>query len=126
MSNSLGNPTAFSTAARENAVLAYNATLTAAPLTNTNPVLRIRNGSTTLIDFPLSAATPFTGASVDGSATFNFTSPTAVASGGVAQIPDNYQLIGRDTVVHMSGPVTATDGISVGQTVTAATITATA
>jgi len=126
MANTLGNPTAFSNAARENSVLAYNITLIAAPLTNPNPVLRIRIGSTTLVDFPLNATTPFTAGSVDGAAAFNFTSASAVATGGVAQIPDNWQLLGRDAAVHLSGPATCTDGISVGQTVNAATITATA
>lgn len=125
MANTLGNPNVFSNAARENEVLAYNTTL-AAGSTNANPFLRIRKGSTTLVDFLLNAATPFTGGGVDGSATFNFTTGTGVAVGGVADIPDGYQVIGRDNAVHLSGPIVATDGISVGQTISAATITATA
>lgn len=126
MANTLGNPTLVSSAARENNILSYNTTLLAAPLTNPNPILRIRIGSTTLVDFPLNATTPFTGGAVDGAATFNFVSSSAVASGGAASIPDNYQLLGRDAAVHLSGVVTATDGISVAQTVSTATITATA
>jgi hypothetical protein len=125
MANTLGNPTAFSAKARENAVLSYNSTLTSAP-TAPNPLLRVRLGSTTLVDFPLDPTTPFTGGSVDGSATFNFVSASAVAVGGTASIPDNYQLIGRDAAVAFSGPIVATDGISVGQTINSATITATA
>ena len=124
MSNTLGNPTFKSNAARENEILSYNTTLTASPSIS-NPLLRIRKGSTTLVDFPLDAATPFTGAGVDGSATFNFPSTSAVAVAGAADVPDNYQVIGRDNAVHLSGPATATDGITVGQTVNVATITAT-
>ena len=124
MSNTLGNPTLKSNAARENEILSYNTTLTASP-SIANPLLRIRKSTTTLVDFALNASTPFTGGSVDGSATFNFVSPSAVAAAGVADVPDNYQVIGRDNAVHLSGPITATDGISVGQTVDAATITAT-
>lgn len=125
MANTLGNPTLVSNAARENAVLSYNTTL-AAGSTIANPLLRVRLGSTTLVDFPLNAATPFTGGSVDGAATFNFFGGNPVAVGGVASIPDNYQVLGRDNGVHLSGPIVATDGISVGQTVSAATMTATA
>lgn len=125
MANTLGNPTLVSDKARENNILSYNTTLTSAP-TIANPILRIRNSTTTLVDFTLDATTPLTGGAVDGSATFNFTSSSAVASGGAATIPNNYQVIGRDNAVHLSGTVTATDGISVGQTVNAGTITATA
>ena len=125
MANTLGNPTLVSNKARENCVLAYNASLTSAP-TVANPILRYRIGSTTLVDFLLDPTTPFTGGAVDGSATFALVSGSAVASGGVAQIPDNYQVLGRDAAVHLSGVVTATDGISVGQTVNQATVTVTA
>jgi hypothetical protein len=124
MANNLGNPTLVSDKARENQVLSFNTSLTSAP-TIANPLLRIRNGSTTLVDLPLDPTTPFTGGAVDGSATFNFAAASAVAVAGVATIPDNYQVIGRDNAVHLSGPITATDGISVGQTVNAGTITAT-
>lgn len=125
MANTLGNPTLVSDKARENNILSFNSTLTSAP-TIPNPILRIRASSTTLVDFTLDATTPFTGGAVDGSATFNFTSPTAVAVAGTASIPTNYQVIGRDNAVHLTGNITATDGISVGQTVNASTITATA
>jgi len=124
MANTLGNPTLVSDKARENNVLSYNSTLTSAP-TVANPILRIRNSTTTLVDFPLDATTPFTGGDVDGVATFNFSAATAVATGGTATIPNNYQVLGRDNAVHLSGTVTATDGISVGQTVAAGSITAT-
>jgi hypothetical protein len=125
MANTLGNPTLVSDKARENNVLSFNSTLTSSP-TIANPLLRIRNSTTTLVDFSLDATTPFTGGAVDGSATFSFTSPTAVAVAGTATIPNNYQVIGRDNAVHLSGTVTATDGISIGQTVNAGAITATA
>lgn len=124
MANTLGNPTLKSNKAREGEILSYNTSLTSAP-SIPNPILRIRKSTTTLVDFTLDATTPFTGGSVDGSATFNFTSSSAVAVAGAVDIPDNYQLIGRDNAVHLSGPMTATDGITVGQTVNAATITAT-
>lgn len=124
MANTLGNPSLVSLKACENEVLSFNSTLTSSP-SIANPLLRIRNGSTTLVDFPLDPTTPFTGGSVDGVATLNFVSSSAVAVGGVAQIPDNYQILGRDNAVHLSGAVTATDGISVGQTVNAATMTVT-
>lgn len=124
MANTLGNPTLVSNAARENEVLSFNTTLTASP-SIANPLLRIRAGSTTLVDFPLNATTPFTGGSVDGLATLNYVASSAVAVGGTASVPDNYQIIGRDNAVHLSGPITATDGISVGQTVNAGTITVT-
>jgi hypothetical protein len=125
MANTLGNPTLVSNKARENEVLAYNTTLTSAP-TIPNPLVRIRNGATTLVDFPLDPTTPFTGGAVDGSGTLNYVSSSAVAVGGVASVPDNYQILGRDNAVHLSGAIAATDGISVGQTVNAGTITVTA
>ena len=125
MANALGNPSLVSSKARENQVLSFNDTLTSSP-SIANPLLRIRNGSTTLVDFELDPTTPLTGGSVDGAATFNFVSASAVAVAGVATIPDNYQVIGRDNVAHLSGSISATDGISVGQTVTAASITVTA
>jgi hypothetical protein len=124
MANTLGNPTLKSAKARENEILSYNSTLTSSPSV-ANPILRIRASTTTLVDFLLDPTTPFTGGAVDGSATFNFTSASAVAVAGTASIPDNYQVLGRDNAVHLSGPIVATDGISVGQTVNAATITAT-
>jgi hypothetical protein len=125
MANTLGNPTLVSNKAREGAVLSYNATLTSSPSV-ANPVLRIRKSTTTLVDFLLDPTTPLTGGSVDGAATFAFVAASAVAAGGVADIPDNYQVLGRDGAVHLSGVATATDGISAGQTVTSGTITATA
>lgn len=125
MANTLGPPTGISAKARENEVLSYNTTLVTSPAV-ANPILRYRLGSTTLVDFLLDGTLPFTGGSVDGSATFNYVSASAVAVGGVASIPDNYQLIGRDSVVHFGGVATCTDGISVGQTVNAGTVTATA
>lgn len=124
MANTLGNPTLVSDKAREGEVLSFNATLTSSP-SAANPLLRVRKTTTTLVDFLLDPTTPFTGGSVDGSATFNFVSANAVAVAGAADIPDNYQVIGRDAAVHLSGAITATDGITLGQTVSAATITAT-
>jgi len=91
MANTLGNPTSKSSTARENEILSWNTTLTASP-SIANPLLRIRKGSTTLVEFPLDATTPFTGGSVDGSATFNFASASAVAVAGVADVPDGYQV----------------------------------
>lgn len=125
MANTLGNPTLVSNKARENNILSYNTTLTSAPSVP-NPILRIRLNTTTLVDFTLDGTTPFTGGAEDGSATFNFSAATAVATGGTASIPNNYQVLGRDGAVHLSGNITATDGISVGQTVSAGSITATA
>lgn len=125
MANTLGNPTLVSDKARENNILSYNSTLTSSP-TIPNPILRIRASSTTLVEFTLDATTPLTGGAVDGSATFNFAAASAVASGGTASLPTNYQVIGRDNAVHLTGNITATDAISVGQTVNAGTITATA
>lgn len=125
MSNTLGNPTLVSDKAREGNVLSYNATLTSAPIV-ANPILRIRAASTTLVDFPLDPTTPIAGGAVDGSANFAYVSASAVATGGVASIPTNYQVLGRDGVVHLSGNITATDAISVGQTINAGTLTLTA
>jgi hypothetical protein len=125
MANTLGNPTLVSAKAREGAVLSYNATLTSAPTVG-NPVLRLRNSSTTLVDFLLDPTTPLTGAAVDGVATLAFVTGTGVAVAGTATIPDNYQILGRDAAVHLSGVATCTDGISTGQTVAAGTVTLTA
>jgi hypothetical protein len=125
MANTLGNPTLVSNKAREGAVLSYNATLTSAP-TAPNPLLRIRKSTTNLVDFPLDPTTPLTAGGVDGVATFAFVAASAIAAGGAADIPDNYQILGRDAAVHLSGPVVATDGISAGQTINASTITTTA
>jgi hypothetical protein len=125
MANILGNPTLVSAKARENNVLSYNSTLTSAP-TAANPIVRIRAGSTTLVDFPLDPTTPITGGAVDGVSTLSYVGATAVAVGGTATIPDNYQILGRDAAVHLSGVITGTDGITTGQTVANGTITLTA
>jgi hypothetical protein len=122
MSNTLGNPTLVSNKAREGATLSYNATLTSSP-SIANPLLRLRNGSTTLVDFTLDPTTPITGGSVDGLGDLNFASASAVAVGGAATLADNYQIIGRDNAVHLSGVASFTDGITVGQTVNAGTVT---
>ena len=122
MANTLGNPT-LSSKARENQILSYNSTLTSAPVI-ANPLLRIRRDSTTLVDFPLDASTPLLGGVEDGSAPFNFVSASVPATGGAATTPNNYQVIGRDNVAHMSGAVDATDGITVGQNVSASSIVA--
>lgn len=124
MANTLGNPTLKSDKVREGEILSYNTSLTSSP-SIANPLLRIRKSTTTLVEFALDATTPFTGGSVDGAATLNYVSASAVAAAGAADIPDNYQILGRDDAVHLSGPITATDGITVGQTVSAATITVT-
>jgi hypothetical protein len=126
VSNAIGNPTAISAKARENQVLSINSTLTSAPSV-ANPIFRARNGSTTLVDFLLDPTTPFLGGAEDGAAAFNFVSASAVAVGGTQTLPNNYQLIGRDGVVHFSGGFnTATDAITVGQNVSATSMTATA
>jgi hypothetical protein len=122
LSNIFGNPTLVSDKAREGAVLAYNTTLTSAPSV-ANPIVRVRRDAVTLVDFLLDPTTPLTGATVDGSAALAYVSPTAVAVGGTASIPNNYQILGRDAAVHLSGLITATDGISTGQTIAADTIT---
>lgn len=125
MANTLGNPTFVSTLLREDQVIAANTRL-AAGATIANPILRIRNSTTTLVDFPLNATTPLTVGASDGSGAFNFVGSSAVATGGAATIPDNYQILGRDNTVHLSGPATATDGITSGQTVNNASTTLTA
>jgi hypothetical protein len=125
MANSLGAPTLISAKARENEVLSWNSSLTSSP-SAANPILRLRAGSTTLVDFLLDPTTPFTGGAVDGAATFNFAAASAVAVGGVASLADNYQVIGRDAAVHLSGNASFTDAISVGQVVNAGTVTVTA
>jgi hypothetical protein len=125
MANTLGNPTLVSAKFREGQVLSGNATLTSSPSV-ANPILRIRNGSTTLVDFPLDPTTPLTGGAVDGAGAYAFVAANAVAVGGAATIPDNYQVLGRDAAVHLSGPATATDGISVGQTIANGATTLTA
>lgn len=126
MANTLGNPT-LSTAAREQVVIGAN-TLLAATTTNPNPILRLKRvagGVGTLVDFPLNATNPLTVGGSDGSATVNPTSASAVATGGSASLPDAYDIIGRDGVVHYTGAVTATDAITSGQTVTLGTTTIT-
>jgi hypothetical protein len=123
MANTLGNPT-LSTVLREDVVIQTNTRL-AATTTVANPILRLRNSTTTLVDFPLNATTPLTVGGSDGSATVNPTSASAVATGGSATLPDNYQILGRDNAVHLSGTVTATDAITSGQTVTLGTTTIT-
>lgn len=123
MANTLSSPTFYSAKGREKQLLSYNDTLTSDPLIP-NPFLRVRNGSTTLVEFLLDAISPLTGGSVDGSAVFSFVDPDAIAVGGVATIPDNYLVIGRDNAVHLGGVVIGSDGISTGQTVLAETITA--
>ena len=120
MANTFSDPSLVSDKARENQVLAYNTTLTSAPVT-ANPVLRVRRDATTLVDFSLDDTTPLAAGGVDGSANFSYTTASAVAVGGSATIPNNYQVIGRDGVVHLSGEIDATDGISAGQTVFALT-----
>lgn len=123
MANTLGNPT-LSTVLREDVVIAVNTRL-AANTTIANPILRLRNSTTTLVDFPLNATNPLTVGASDGSATVNPTSASATATGGSATLPDNYQILGRDNTVHLNGTVTATDAITSGQTVTLGTTTIT-
>lgn len=123
MANTLGAPT-LSTDLREDMVIAANARL-AASTTIANPLLRLRVGSTTLVDFPLNATNPLTVGGSDGQATLNPTSPTAVAVAGTATLADNYQIIGRDNTVKLSGSASFTDGITTGQTVTLNTTTLT-
>lgn len=125
MSNTLGNPTAVSTKSREGQVASYNASLTSAP-SIANPLVRIRAGSTTLVDHPLNATTPMTVGAEDGSVAFNYLAPSAVAVGGLGAIADNYQIIGRDAVVHLSGVAVFTDPITAGQIVDADVATLTA
>lgn len=123
MANNLLSPTIYSNVARENQLLSFNGTLTASP-SIANPLLRVRNGSTVLVEFALHASTPLLGGSIDGSAVFSFVAPNAIAVGGAATVPDNYQVIGRDNAVHIGGPISGADGITIGQTVLADTITA--
>ena len=126
MANTLGNPTLISDKARENQILSFNTSLTSEPVI-ANPLLRVRAGSVTLVDFPLDPTTPFLGAAGDGSAAFNFVSASVLATGGTASLPTNYQVLGRDNAVHLSGAfLTATDPITVGQNVSAASVSATA
>lgn len=123
MANNLSSPTLYSNKARENQLLSFNDTLTSSP-SIANPLLRVRNGSTTLVEFPLHASLPLAGGSIDGAAVFSFLAPDAVAIGGAATVPDNYQVIGRDNAPHLSGEVFGGEGITIGQTVRAETITA--
>lgn len=125
MGIALSNPTFVSDKAREGQIASFNTALTSSPAV-ANPLLRIRRDSTTLVDFPLNATTPLTLGAVDGSATYNFTSANAVATGGANTLANNWQLIGRDSVVHTSGPAESDQGITVGQVVNTATITTTA
>jgi hypothetical protein len=125
MANTLGNPTFVSTLLREDVVIATNTRL-AANTTIANPILRIRNSTTTLVDYPLNATTPLTVGASDGTATVNPTSPNAVASGGSATLADNYQILGRDNTVHLSGPFSAsTDAYTAGQGTTLGSTTIT-
>jgi hypothetical protein len=123
MALNLGNPT-LSTVLREDVVIATNTRL-AATTTIANPILRLRNSTTTLVDFPLNATTPLTVGASDGAATLNYLAGSAVATGGTATVPDNYQVLGRDNAVHLSGVVTGGDGITTGQTINNAVTTVT-
>jgi hypothetical protein len=123
MATTINNPNSLGTLFREDVVIALNTRL-AAGSTIANPLFRLRNATTTLVDIPLNATTPLTVGGSDGSATLNPTGPgTAVA--GTATSPDGWQLVGRDNTVHLSGTVTSNDGITTGQQVTAGTITLT-
>lgn len=118
----LGNPSAVQTALRESIVAAIN---TAINNSGGTSLLRLRNGSTVLVDFALDGTNPLTLGASDGSATFNPTSATATASGGSATVPNNYQVIAESGTVLLDGPVTGADGITTGQTVTLNTSTLT-
>jgi hypothetical protein len=122
VSLTLGNPTAVQTALRESIVAAIN---TAINNSGGTSVLRLRISTTTLVDFPLDGTNPLTMGASDGAATFNPTSASAVASGGAAQIPNNYQVIAESGAVLLDGPVTGGDAITAGQTVTLGTSTVT-
>lgn len=116
MATTLNNPNLLGTLFREDVVIALNTRL-AAGSAIANPIIRLRNSTTTLVDIPLNATTPLTVGASDGSATLNPTGAgTAVA--GSATIPDGWQLLGRDNTVHLSGTVTSNDGITTGQQVT--------
>lgn len=126
MANTLGTITTVSDKARENTVLSYNTTLTSAA-TVANPILRILAAGTPLVNFLLDPTAPFLVGAVDGSTTLVFVNASVVAIAGTQTLPTQYQIIGRDTLVHLTGSITgATDAISVGQTVSAGTITVTA
>lgn len=122
MALTLGNPSAVQTALREAIVATIN---TAINNSGGTSLLRLRNGSTVLVDFPLDSTNPLTLGASDGQASFNPVSATATASGGAATVPNNYQVIAESGAVLLDGPVTGGDGITTGQTVTlgASTIT---
>jgi hypothetical protein len=120
MSLTLGAPIIDSVALREDVVVAANTRINDG---SSGALLRLRIGSTTLVDFPLNATTPLTVGGSDGSATFNPISTTAVASGGAAQVPDNYEVRSDANVLIMHGVVTGGDAITAGQTVTLNTST---
>lgn len=123
MSLTLGNPTALETALRESIVSAVNTALNVGA--GANAILRLRNSTTTLVDWTLNAANPLTLGASDGQATVNPTSASATATGGTATVPDNYQLLDKDATVRISGPVTGGDGITTGQAITLNTTTIT-
>lgn len=123
MANTLGNPTVENDLREE----ILNTILTKLNVGGgANAILRLRNNTTTLVDFPLNATTPLTlGTDDDGQATVNPVSASATATGGSATLPNNYQILDKAGTVRLSGTVTATDGITSGQTVTLGTTTIT-
>lgn len=121
MANTLGNPTVENDL-REDIVGVVNTNLNEGG--GANAILRLRNSTTTLVDFPLDATNPLTlGTDDDGEAVFNPVNATETAVAGTATIPDNYQVLDKAGVVRLSGTVTATDGISTGQDVSLGTVT---
>lgn len=120
MALTLGNPIIDLVALREDVVIAANTRINDGA---SGALLRLRLGSTTLVDFPLNATTPLTLGGSDGQATFNPISASAVASGGAASVPDNYEVRSDANVLIMHGAVTGGDAITAGQTVTLNTST---
>lgn len=122
MANTLGNPTTIEGDLRESMLEVVNTKLNVGG--GANAILRIRNSTTTLVDFPLNATTPISlGTDDDGAATLNPVSSSAVATGGSATLADNYQILDKAGTVRLAGTASSTDGITAGQTVNLGTIT---
>jgi hypothetical protein len=122
MALTIGAPTALQTALRESIVSAVNTAINSGGGT---AVFRLRNSTTTLVEWPLDGTNPLTLGASDGSATVNPTSVSATAVAGTATVPNNWQLTSEAGAVLIDGTVTGGDGITTGQTVTLGTTTIT-
>jgi hypothetical protein len=120
MAIALGNISVLATASRNAMANAFNTLVNTGAGTAS---IRLLNGATVLVTFPL--PNPAFGAAATGTITLLGTPINATAVAGTATIPNGFEIVDRGGAVVASGPVTTGDAITSGQTVTLSSYTLT-